>query len=126
MHVFISCLRRLPSRFEVVHFGFFHCLDGPEYGQSSEYYGTLSREYGWVFYDQSYLVLIVPQDLGYLHSNHHVTQGLGTLPSHSINWNAPGVIVEVLDRARCQAPHFHELQPIPPGKIEAHPHAGHD
>ena len=28
----------------------------------------------------SYLVLVVSRDLQYLYSNHHITQGLGTLP----------------------------------------------
>ena len=76
--------------------------------KSSKYYGTSSRKYGQVFYNQSYLVLIIARDLRYLHSNHHVTQGLGMLPSCSISWNVPGVIVEVLDQA-CY-PRFHELR----------------
>ena len=110
MRVFISCLHVLPSRFEVVHFGFFHRLDSPEYGRSSEYYGTSSRKYGWILYDQSYLVFIITQDLWYLHSDHHVPQGLGMLPRHSVNQNVPRVIVEILDRACYQASHFQELQ----------------
>ena len=110
MHVFISCLCILPSLLEVVHLGFFHRLDSPEYGRSSEYYGTSSRKYGRVLHNQCYLVFVVAWDLWYLHSYHHVPQGLSTLPPCSVNRNAPGVIVEILDRARYQASRFHELQ----------------
>ena len=109
MCVFISCLCVLSNLLKVVHLGFFHHLDGPEYGRSSEYYGTSSRKYGQVLYNQCHLVFIVAQDLWYLHSNHHVPQGLGTLPPCSINWNAPRVIIEILDQACYQASCFHEL-----------------
>ena len=79
-------------------------------GQSSEYYGTSSRKYGRVLYNQCYLIFVVARDLWYLHLNHHIPQGFGMLPPHSVNRNAPGVIIEILDPAHYQASHFQELR----------------
>ena len=42
-------------------------------------------------------IFVVAWGIRYLNSNHYVPQGLGTLPSCSVNRNAPSVVVEVLD-----------------------------
>ena len=109
MCVFISCLRMLPSRFEVVAFRILSSLGQP--GIWSEF-GVL-----WDIIEKIRTDLLRSELLGPHHSSGLAVSALEssrnpgawfTSPC-SVNRNGPGVIVEVLDQACYQAPHFHQL-----------------